>query len=77
MSFVLHLNDNGVYTKHDGSPLIPCQEILLADDVYTLPKHWEDEVGDVLIARQWRVPTRGGHYLVIEYLPRDRSRWPW
>jgi hypothetical protein len=53
--------------------------LLLYDGLYNLPKHWEDEIGEVLIARRWRIPAyRSGHFLVVEFLPRDRSKgWPW
>ncbi|MGB8422208.1 hypothetical protein [Paraburkholderia sp.] len=78
MSFVLHLGDNGVYTKHDGAPLIPCQEVLLNDGLFNLPRRFEQTDGEILIVRSWRIPTRGGHYLLREFLPRDKSKgWPW
>lgn len=78
MSFVLHLGDNGVYTKHDGDPLIPCQEVLLNDGVFILPKRWEQTEGELLIVREWRIPIARCHYLIREFLPRDHSkRWPW
>jgi hypothetical protein len=77
LSFTLHLNDSGVYTKHDGAPLMPGQEILLANGVFELPQHFEEERGAVLVARQWRIPAQYGHYLVVEYLPVEARTWPW
>lgn len=77
MSFLLHLTENGVYIKECGEPLEPRQEVMFKDDVYYLPDHYEDELGAILVARKWRIPTERGHYLLIEYLAIAKSGWPW
>lgn len=79
MSFTLYLTENGVYIKqlYEGEPLAPLQAVMFHDDCYYLPRHWEDTVGDIMIARKWVVPTERGHHTLIEYLPREKGGWPW
>ncbi|HKR45465.1 MAG TPA: hypothetical protein VJU59_38320 [Paraburkholderia sp.] len=74
---VLELNKNGLYVKSFGEPLKPCQVVMLRDDLYELPRHYEEDRGEILTARKWRIATYHGHHILIEYLPKGRNGWPW
>ncbi|RQZ08921.1 hypothetical protein DF105_01055 [Burkholderia stagnalis] len=77
---LIELSIDGIYTKKDGPALLPQQHVLLADGLHQLPQHCEESRGDVLVAREWRIPCQWGHFLIREFLPVDQAPkdgWPW
>ncbi|HHT8992785.1 TPA: hypothetical protein ACT5B2_003830 [Burkholderia cenocepacia] len=78
--FVIELGTDGVYTKQGGPALLPLQHVLLAEGLFALPQYYEESRGEVLVAREWRIPFGFGHFLVREFLPvadAPKEGWPW
>ncbi|PFH29119.1 hypothetical protein [Burkholderia sp. JKS000303] len=78
--FVIQLGVDGVYTKQGGPALQPRQPVLLNQGVFELPQYCEESRGEVLVAREWRIPFGFGHFLVREFLPvaeAPKAGWPW
>jgi hypothetical protein len=77
VSFTISLAHNGVYSKDGGAPLKPGQCVLLDDGLFDLPQHFEEIASEDTVMREWHIPVARGHYLLREFLPRERRSWPW